>query len=229
MNYPRLKRQDPKRSRLRLNSQHRRGHLSAPYDKIANLYDFLLLPIEVLIIEKVRRKTVPKAVGLVLDLASGTGNNLKFYSTKTTVVLTDLSINMLKKAKKKNRKFNKNALFVCCNLEKLPFKEITFDQIVSVDVICSLKHPQKSLREVLRVMKYGGKALFAEHGTTQSKIQNMILKVLNAITKRLGSDLLRKPEEIIKEAGFHIEKVHYLPGTFRLIEAQKPSHIVNNG
>ncbi len=50
--------------------------------------------------------------------------------------------------------------FAVSDLEKLPFKDTTFDVVVCYFVIEHLKHPQKVFAEFLRVLNYGGLLIF---------------------------------------------------------------------
>lgn len=78
--------------------------------------------------------------GLILDIGAGTGISAEYFKN---VILLDPSVEMLKRAK---------GTRVVAEAEKLPFKNKTFDTIIS---ITSLHHTdiKKTIKEIKRVSK----------------------------------------------------------------------------
>lgn len=106
-----------------------------------------------------------KARMRILDAGCGTGNLEHFIAEKShpTVEIdaVDFSPAMLARARAK-----------CADLEyvrfaetdldgRLPFEDATFDRIVSINVLYALKDQVASVRELLRVLKPGGKLVLA--------------------------------------------------------------------
>jgi ubiquinone/menaquinone biosynthesis C-methylase UbiE len=52
---------------------------------------------------------------------------------------------------------------VDASAESLPFPDQSFDAVVITLVLCSVIHPEKSLAEINRVLKPGGKLALIEH------------------------------------------------------------------
>jgi ubiquinone/menaquinone biosynthesis C-methylase UbiE len=90
-----------------------------------------------------------------LDVGCGSGWYVKKMETKNKYGL-DISKKILLDAKK----YDKNAKFVYGNAEKLPFKEETFDLVLSSEVIEHLDNYNEGISEVYRVLKKGGYAVF---------------------------------------------------------------------
>ncbi len=199
------------------------------YDLIARLYDPLLKKVEESSILPLRKLYVPLIEGKVLDVAVGTGNNIQFYPPNSNVTLVDKSEKMLNVAKEKvkNRKdlFLK---FIVSPLERLPFEDETFDMILSIDVFCSVKRPMVAMKELKRVLKTNGHAIFVEHGKTGNKWVDFMLYLTNILTyPTVGSSMTRRPLKYIKEVGFIVKEVKEMKGTFRYIYVTKaPKNII---
>lgn len=123
------------------------------YDKYASLYDEKLA-----FLDTFEQGMMGKIIGdvsgkKVLDAGCGTGRMIKKLLEKGAIVTgADISPEMLKIAKKK---FDK-AEFVEADIEKLPFKDESFDVVVASFVIVHLKDLKKAFDEVYRVLKPGG-------------------------------------------------------------------------
>lgn len=194
------------------------------YDTIAGIYDLLLFPLEKFGLEKLRRRFVPMIKSYTLDLAVGTGNNIKYYPDDSRVVLVDASMEMLKIAEKKAKELAKKAKlrFVHSRLENLPLPDDFFDTILSIDVFCSVQDQQKALSEIKRVLKPGGKIIFVEHMLTGKMIKDSWLHLLNIITyPTVGSSMTRKTLHSIEKSGLTVLKVENLRGSFKYILCTK--------
>lgn len=98
-------------------------------------------------------KYLPKKGDLkILDAGCGTGLFTKKLGKFGDVIGVDASAEALKFARKRGIKVKKALI------TKLPFKDNTFDLIVSNDVIChkSIKSDQKAINELSRVLAPGG-------------------------------------------------------------------------
>lgn len=151
----------------------------------------------------------------VLEIGFGTGTSIAEYQPKIKM-LTALEPNsgMLARAKKNptlQAKFRINLIEGAC--EALPFDAASFDCVVSILTLCSVDDVQTSLREILRVLKPGGKLLFLEHslqpaaGLTRS-IQQALTPVWRVVA--CGCNLNRSPIEEIKRSGLVIRKIDTL-------------------
>ncbi len=198
---------------------------TARYDSIARFYDWMLYPLEKRRIEPLRRLYVPQAEGLILDLAAGTGNNIRFYRPGASVVLVDTSRGMLDIALKKARELDRqpSMRFVQAALENMPFADDFFDTVVSIDVFCSVDNPLESILEVRRVLKPGGVILFVEHMLTGNLRKDLVLKTLNLLTvPTVGSSMTRRTGDLILSAGLEVIENEEVGGSFRFIRCTKP-------
>lgn len=176
------------------------------WDKVAGVYDIFA--------KIINRKThkalcavVEKQISQddnVLECACGTGLLSGVIAKKCkTLVATDFSVNMLKKAKRKYGKL-KNAEFKQGNILQIEYPGEIFDVVVAANVIHLLDEPYKALSELDRVCKNGGKIIIPTYMNRTSRGKRNGLS--NAIDKA-GADFKREftPEtykEFIAAAGY---------------------------
>ncbi len=97
-----------------------------------------------------------------LDLGSGTGiYSIELAKKGAHVVGVDSSLDMLGFAKIKAAKQKSSITFIRANAKRLPFKNASFDIIVSVCSLCFIKNPQKALKEAARVLRPKGRLVAA--------------------------------------------------------------------
>lgn len=94
---------------------------------------------------------------LGLDIGCGGGQkSILLRGGTSKLIVTDISANAVKKTLKKSRKENISFEGVQCNGELLPFKDNTFDYIISNDVIEHVPGDRSLLAEAGRVIKATG-------------------------------------------------------------------------
>lgn len=114
---------------------------------------------------RARKEKLYKEVdGDVLEIGPGTGVNFKFLEGKK-ISWTGIEPNpamhdyLLKAAQESNI----NANLKDCVTENICIPTNSMDFVISSEVLCSVNNVQKSLQEIKRVLKPGGKFLFLEH------------------------------------------------------------------
>lgn len=114
--------------------------------------------------------------GRMLDAGGGTGRvSSRLRSLVDEVVVCDLSPFMLKQAKNKG-----HLLTVRTHVEQLPFPNESFERIVVVDALHHFCDQRKSIQELLRVLKTGGRLVIEE-----PNIDNFLIKWL-ALAEKLA-------------------------------------------
>lgn len=99
--------------------------------------------------------------GLLLEIGVGNGAHFRYYGTHQVTGI-DTSINMLTRA----RTHASNNIHVAhMNGEELLFPDQLFDYVTLSHVIAVVKHPEKLMIEVHRVLKPGGKVFILNHFT----------------------------------------------------------------
>lgn len=96
--------------------------------------------------------------GMLLDAGGGTGRiaqMLRGYATR--IIIVDISLGMLHQAATKD-----GLEIVCSRTEQLPFEEDTFDRIIMVDALHHVFDARRTIHDLWRVLKPGGKILIEE-------------------------------------------------------------------
>lgn len=192
------------------------------YDKWAKLYNIIE---ENMPMGKFKQEAIAQAKAKILEVGIGSGANLKYYKSDQDVIGIDFSKEMLNLANKKIISLKlENIKLKEMNIENMDFLDDTFDTVISTCVFCTVPNPEKGLKEVFRVLKPGGKAIFLEHMKSENSIINIFLWVMNQLTIRiLGTSLLRETEKSIRKAGFSkvTSKNLMMKDVLRLIVAEK--------
>lgn len=131
------------------------------WDNVAWVYDIFAN-----IINRKANKALCRAVeGLisssddVLECACGTGLLTGVIAPRCkSLIATDFSAKMLKRAEKKYGKFG-NVRFEQANILRLSYEDGRFDTVVAANVIHLLDEPYQALHELERVCKAGGKII----------------------------------------------------------------------
>ena len=156
----------------------------------------------------------------VLECACGTGLLSGVIAKRCkSLVATDFSVKMLKKASKKHSEYT-NIEFREGNILQIEYPNEKFDVVVAANVIHLLDEPYKALAELDRVCRKGGKIILPTYMNKNDK--GKVSGFINVIGKA-GADFKRQftfdtYKKFIKDAGY--ENVEYI-----LIEGKIPCAI----
>jgi ubiquinone/menaquinone biosynthesis C-methylase UbiE len=113
---------------------------------------------------KIRRDMLAGASGRVVEIGSGTGANLEHYPrTIEGLVCTEPEAPMAKRLREKAARSGLPVEVVEAPAEELPFEDARFDTAVAALVLCTVTDPARTLEEIARVLKPGGRFIFMEH------------------------------------------------------------------
>lgn len=140
--------------------------LASNYDQLQNLTFEIQRENE----KKVRKEMVQslnlKSTDKVLEIACGTGldsiNIVERLGEKGELHALDISCGMLKECRKKLSGATTNTHFVVANGSFLPYPDQYFDAIFSFGGFNVFEDPKKSLSEMVRVTKIGGRIVFGD-------------------------------------------------------------------
>lgn len=174
--------------------------VKAVFDSVAKNYDVLNDVLSFGMHRLWKRYTIAKAgvrAGMeVLDIASGTGDLSLSFAKKVgasgRVYATDINASMLAIAKRRFEGRNLPITALLCDAEALPFPEGSFD-LVSVSFgLRNMTHKDRALKEMLRVLKPGGKLLVLEFSKVHPALAPFYdfysLRLMPLIGKALSGD-----------------------------------------
>lgn len=150
----------------------------------------------------------------VLECACGTGLLSGVIAKRCkSLVATDFSVKMLKKASKKHSAYT-NIEFREGNILQIEYPNEKFDVVVAANVIHLLDEPYKALAELDRVCRKGGKIILPTYMNKNDKGKTS--GFVNAIGKA-GADFKRQftfdtYKRFIKDAGYENVKYTLIEG-----------------
>jgi ubiquinone/menaquinone biosynthesis C-methylase UbiE len=166
-----------------------------------------------------RKKVVPLAKGIVLDIGIGSGLNIPFYdlSMIDKIYGLDPSSELIKIAKKMAVKKNISIEFLLCGAEDIPLPNNSIDTVLITYSMCTIPEVLKANYEMLRVLKPDGRLIFCEHGLAPDKSVAKWQKRINPVWGKIagGCNLDRDIPDLISSSGFKILSIEemYLPST----------------
>ena len=191
------------------------------YEIICSLYEWTGLA-------EWRRWLVSGARGRVLDLGTGTGRNLPLLPRGTTAVAVDPSLEALERARRRAP----TVPLVAARAEALPFRERSFDTVLTGLVFCSVEEPARGLAEVKRVLQPDGRLRMLEHVRStvpwRARLQDVIQPAWTWAAG--GCHPNRETEPAVEQAGFRIEpEGRRAKGTNRRFAARIAAIVVATG
>ena len=174
------------------------------------LYDPLMELPENLGLRRLRREVLWGLRGGGLGLGIGTGRNLSLYPPTVECLFgVDPDEVMLSQAEKRAHNVSFPVELILAASEELPFKDGSFDAVVSTLVFCTIPDPPKALEEVQRVLKSGGEFRLLEHVKVNQKPIGWLQKKATPLWKHVagGCHLDRDTLTMVREAGFEVEQV----------------------
>lgn len=164
-------------------------------------------------IERQRKKIVPLAYGVVLEIGMGSGLNLAHYDANKVDHVWGLepSEGMRKKAVPNIERSDLDVRWIGLGSETIPLDTDSADTIVLTYTLCTIPDADKALAEMKRVLKPDGIMLFSEHGIAPVADENVRLwqNRLNPVMNIIGGgcNLNRDIPQLIRNAGFDIEEM----------------------
>jgi len=157
------------------------------YDRWAPIYDLVFGGV----FSKGRDAAIEatnKLGGRVLEVGVGTGISLPLYAPHVRLFGTDISEEMLKKAKKRvteQRLKNVEGLAVM-DAEKLEFPDNSFDVVMAQYVVTAVPNPEAALDEFARVVRPGGELIILTRVSADGGMRRFIEQALQPVVRRLG-------------------------------------------
>ncbi|MBF0421730.1 MAG: methyltransferase domain-containing protein [Magnetococcales bacterium] len=161
--------------------------------------------------------------GDILFMAAGTGLDFPCFPPGMTVTAIDISPKMLEKAKIRAINYQGRIDLLEMDVQSLAFSDGRFDQVFTSCTFCSVPDPVAGLMEIRRVLKPGGMLRMFEHTASGIFPFNLMLHLMNPISRIFGPEVTRDTLNNLDRARFAILKVenHFLD-VVRSIHAKAP-------
>jgi ubiquinone/menaquinone biosynthesis C-methylase UbiE len=180
---------------------------------IAKIYDPFMRTAEQAALGRWRAELLQGLSGTVLEVGAGTGANIAHYPPEVTrVVLTEPSVHMRQQLALRLTRTDARVAYslVAADTESLPFDSDAFDAVVCTLVLCSVREPGESLREMRRVLRPRGRLVFLEHVAAAGEPSRLRWqRWLEPIWRRMADNchLTRDTSTAIRLAGFEFEQL----------------------
>jgi len=175
----------------------------------AMTYDRSIARVEKAGLAEIRERLLAGATGDVLEIGGGTGANLPYYGPGVaSLTFTEPDRSMLKRLEKKVGAESRAAKIVRAPAEELPFADDSFDTVVSTLVLCGVDDQPRSLGEIRRVLRPGGRLIFIEHVRSDDPRLARTQDRMNGLNRfMVGCECNRPTLDSITANGFEIMEV----------------------
>ena len=165
---------------------------------------------------KLRSELIPLAKGKVLEIGLGSGLNIPHYRDISELIALEPSEELLALVQENSGEPKFPTEMLKASAEDIPLDSNTFDTVVMTWTLCSVTDPISALSEIKRVIKPGGKVIFAEHGQSPDENIRRWQRRINPVWSRIagGCQLNREIEILYESSGFKFKSIErgYLEG-----------------
>jgi ubiquinone/menaquinone biosynthesis C-methylase UbiE len=165
-----------------------------------------------------REKIVPLATGRVLEVGAGSGLNMPYYNGENVEALyaLDPSEESWALAGEGHSEVGFPVDYFQAGADEIPLEDAAVDTVLITYALCTIPDLPRSLAEMRRVLRPGGKLLFCEHGMAPDEAVRRWQNRLNPLWKKVGGgcNLNRDIPAILEQGGFTIKELEtiYLTG-----------------
>jgi SAM-dependent methyltransferase len=187
------------------------GDMSLRAKFFALTYDRQMTKTENAGLRALRERLLAGASGDVLEIGGGTGANLPCYGPAVgSLTITEPQPSMLLRLERNVRARRPDTRVLRAPAEDLPFDDHTFDLAVSTLVLCGVDDQPRSLRELRRVLRPGGRLLFIEHVRSADPGTARLQDRMNWLNRLIVCcDCNRPTLDTIFAAGFTMAQVEH--------------------
>ncbi len=158
---------------------------------------------EAMVAEEKRGLLAPLS-GTVLEIGPGGGNNLAFLRPDVRWIGVEPNPFFHDRLRARGERLGIEVDVRAATAEALPAADQSVDAVVASLVLCSVRDPEATLREVRRVLRPGGRFVFIEHVAAPHGALRVVQHALRPIWRALsdGCNPDRDTGRLIEAAGF---------------------------
>jgi ubiquinone/menaquinone biosynthesis C-methylase UbiE len=159
--------------------------------------------------DPMRARLVGDLGGQVLEIGAGNGLNFRYYPPAARVAAIEPDRQMLLRAVARANNARAAIALAAADGQALPFRDGTFDAVVTCLVLCTIPDASAALGEARRVLKPDGRLYFVEHVRAPGRVLAALQDVVDPLWARAfaGCHPNRDTAETLRSAGFRIEGV----------------------
>lgn len=194
------------------------------WDRAAPAYDTQIAFFDRFLFAGGREWIGARARGAVLEVGIGTGRNLAHYPPGVDLSAIDLSPAMLEIARDRAVELGLSVDLREEDAARLPWKDASFDTVVSALCLCSVPDAATAIAEMYRVLKPGGHVLLLDHVVGSTTVLRGLQWLVERVTIPLaGEHFTRRQLPLVLETGFTVVESERLKfGSVERIDAVKP-------
>ena len=161
-----------------------------------------------------RKKLVPRAHGVVVEIGIGSGLNLPYYDPGRVKKLIGIDpgaslLHLAQKNIEHARAASLDVELVCDTAERMPFEDGFADTVLVTYSFCTIPDARSAMAEARRILKPSGRLLFCEHGRSNNartaKWQDRLNPAWRAVAG--GCNINRDMAKTVTGAGFALEEL----------------------
>lgn len=183
-----------------MTSVRRRDRWRRGWDRSAGGYDAQMARFDRWLFRDTRTWICSRARGEVLEIAVGTGLNLPLYPPSCRVTGIDISAEMLEHARRRRDGLGRGDELRLGDAESIDLPDHSVDTAVCTFSCCAIPDHLQALREMLRVLRPGGRLLLADHIASDRASVRVGQRLIEAVTIPIaGEHFTRRPAADLAE------------------------------
>lgn len=168
-------------------------------------FDAMMRSLEHRFFPDAREWVCSRAAGDTVEIAIGTGLNLRYYPDDVRLSAIDRDADMMALAVQRAEASGRMLRTEVGDALALPFPEATFDTVVCTFALCEVADVDAALSEFARVLRPTGRLLLADHVVATSRWVRWGQRALEAITiPASGEHFTRRPVDHLHRIGFSL-------------------------
>jgi ubiquinone/menaquinone biosynthesis C-methylase UbiE len=194
------------------------------WDKQADGFDRQMTSFDKYFARDTRDWICSRATGRILEVAVGTGLNLPHYPAGADLTGVEWSGAMLAQARRKAATLGLTADLHEGDAQALVYADETFDSVVCTFSLCAIPDDQRSVAEMVRVLRPGGLLLLADHVESSNWAVRAVQRLAEVISVRTAGEYYRRrPIRHVEALGLSIvEHDRFRLGIVERLAAKKP-------